>query len=101
VLRRNFKAGRRGELDLVCRHGDTLVACEVKSSASPASGAPGRMVDAHKRRLLRWGLQNWLFLLKKNPPTRIDIIEVFLIGRRPPVVRWHKEAFPVSERLPR
>ncbi len=49
VLRSNFKAGRRGELDFVCRHGDTLVACEVKNSASTAlqrSGAHGRRPQA-------------------------------------------------------
>ena len=64
VLRRNWRWGDSGELDIVCRDGDTLVAVEVKSTASARAGSPLRMVNAEKRRLLRHGLLNWLYLLK-------------------------------------
>ena len=81
ILRRNWCWGKRGELDLVCRDGDTLVAVEVKSATSHDSGAPMRMVNATKRRLLRHGLRNWLRLL--NSPhevkTRFDVVEVYLL----------------------
>lgn len=98
MLYRNFREGGRGEIDIMCREGDTLVACEVKSSASPASGAPMRAVDRTKRELLRSGLRNWLRLLKRDDiPTRFDIIEIYLIGGQKPVVRHHRDAFGMHE----
>ncbi|MBQ7024033.1 MAG: YraN family protein [Akkermansia sp.] len=98
VLYRNFREGGRGEIDIMCREGDTLVACEVKSSASPASGAPMRAVDRAKRELLRSGLRNWLRLLKRDDiPTRFDIIEIYLIGGQKPVVHHHQDAFGMHE----
>ena len=98
VLYRNFRYGKRGELDIVCRDGEILVACEVKSSASPASGAPMRAVDRRKRELLRHGLRNWLHLLRRDDiPTRFDIIEVSLIGGQKPIIRHHRAAFGMHE----
>ncbi len=98
ILRRNFRYGDSGELDIVCREGDILVACEVKSSASPAGGAPMRAVNRHKRELLRRGLHNWLTLLRRNDiPTRFDIIEVYLIGGQRPDIRHHRGAFGMRE----
>ena len=98
ILRRNFRYGDSGELDIVCREGDVLVACEVKSSSSPASGAPMRAVNRHKRELLRRGLHNWLTLLRRDDiPTRFDIIEVYLIGGQSPDIRHHRAAFGMHE----
>lgn len=98
VLYCNFREGGRGEIDIVCREGDTLVACEVKSSASPASGAPMRAVDRAKRDLLRSGLRNWLRLLKRDDiPTRFDIVEVYLLGGQKPDIRHHRNAFGMHE----
>ncbi|MBR7108616.1 MAG: YraN family protein [Akkermansia sp.] len=99
VLRHNFKWGKRGELDLVCRDADTLVAVEVKSSTSPRSGAPMRAVDATKRRLLRHGLNNWLRILHAPEPipTRFDIVEIHLPPHAKPQVDWHRNAFTFTE----
>ena len=98
VLYHNFRYGRRGEIDLMCREQDILVACEVKSSASPGTGAPGRAVNAAKRRLLRHGMRNWLHLLRRDDiPTRFDIIEVYLIGGRKPTIHHHRGAFTMQE----
>lgn len=98
ILRRNFRWGDRGELDIVARDGDTLVVVEVKSTISPSSGDPGRAISRKKRRLLRLGAHNWLRLLGDRVPdisVRFDIIEVFLSPRERPVLRWHKNAFPL------
>ncbi len=51
VIRTRFLA-RRGEIDLVCRHGDRLVLVEVKTRSSDAFGAPAEAVGARKRRAL-------------------------------------------------
>ncbi len=98
VLMQNFRYGGSGEIDIMCRDGNTLVACEVKSTASPESGAPMRAVDRTKRRLLRRGMARWLHLLKRDDvPTRFDIIEVCLIGGQKPTIRHHQAAFGMHE----
>lgn len=82
----------------MCREGKVLVACEVKSSSSPAGGAPARAVNAGKRRLLRHGMRNWLQLLRRDDiPTRFDIVEVYLIGGKKPDIRHHRAAFGMKE----
>lgn len=99
ILRHNWRWGKRGELDLVCRHGDTLVAVEVKSATGHRSGAPIRMVNATKRRLLRVGLLNWLRLLRPQEeiPTRFDVVEVYLPAGERPEIHWHQAAFTFAE----
>lgn len=93
ILRRRFRLGRRGELDLVARQKDTLVICEVKSTIAPEFGAPARAINHHKRRLLRLGAWNWLALLGQKIPVRFDIVEVYLRAGRPPRVEWRQGAF--------
>lgn len=93
VLRRNFRWGDAGEIDLVCRQGDTLVFCEVKSTTSPDSGAPARAVNLYKRRKIRSGALRWLQLLGQEVPIRFDIIEVWLTGGHPPRIRHSPAAF--------
>ncbi len=86
VLRRNFRCGRSGEIDLVCREGDALVFVEVKSTIHPEHGAPSRAVNRRKRRLLRRGARNWLYMLGFAVPVRFDIVEVVLRCSAPPLV---------------
>ena len=93
ILRRNFRWGRRGELDIVARSGEFLVVCEVKSTISPSSGDPIRAVNLRKRRLLRIGAHNWLYLLGRKVPVRFDVAEVFLEAGEKPVVRWSRNVF--------
>ncbi|MBQ4614206.1 MAG: YraN family protein [Akkermansia sp.] len=97
VLRSNFRWGDAGEIDLVCRQGDTLVFCEVKSTTSPDSGAPARAVDRFKRRKLRSGALRWLQLLGREVPTRFDILEIWLSGGQLPRVRHTTSAFPLRK----
>lgn len=97
ILRRNFRWGDAGEIDIVCRTGDTLVCCEVKSTTSPESGAPARAVDRRKRMRLRTGARQWLYLLGREVPVRFDIIEVFLASGRKPIIRHTPAAFTMHE----
>lgn len=97
VLRQNFRWGRIGELDLVCRDGDTLVFTEVKSLSTERYGAPGQHVDARKRRRLRCGALNWLRLLGQRVPIRFDIVEVTLRGGERPQIQLHRAAFTLRE----
>ena len=97
ILRRNFRLGSGGEVDIVSRQGDTLVFTEVKSSTSPASGAPSRMVNHAKRELIRRGARNWLLMLGREVPYRFDIIELILLPRQSPQVNLMQNAFHMHE----
>ena len=98
ILRRNFRWGRSGELDIVAREDDTLVICEVKSTISPQSGAPSRAINHSKRRRLRLGAYNWLRLLGRSVPVRFDIVEVYLTPAQRPRVIWRQNVFPLRAR---
>ncbi len=98
ILRRNFRWGRRGELDIVARDGDVLVICEVKSTISPQYGTPSRAINHSKRRLLRIGARNWLSLLGRRVPVRFDVIEVYLAPAAIPRIEWQQNAFPLFAR---
>src|SRR5438105_8426903 len=49
ILFRNFKDRRGGEIDVVCRDGDTLVFVEVKTRADEEFGRPIEAVDRQKQ----------------------------------------------------
>lgn len=97
VLRRNFRWGRGGELDLVCRDADTLVFVEVKSLSSGRFGAPAQHVNASKRRMLRCGAVKWLALLRESVPFRFDVVEVTLEGGERPQIEHCRHAFTLRE----
>ena len=98
ILRRNFRLGTDGEIDLVCRDGDTLVFAEVKTRTRSDYGSPGRAVDAAKRKLLRRGARRWLHLLKRETPYRFDIVEIVLRDGRKPSMRLRQNAFAMREK---
>ncbi len=94
VLRRNFVWVGSGEIDLVCRDGDTLVFVEVKSGTVDGPYSLAHKVDEEKRRLIRRGARNWFHLLGHSVPHRFDVMEIHLrAGERPGVNRL-VNAFP-------
>jgi putative endonuclease len=96
VLRRNFRAPGGGEVDLVCRHGDTLVFAEVKTRRSEEMGRPLDAVDKEKQRLIRQGALYWLRLLDMPDITfRFDVIEV--IATNPVEFRIIESAFTLPD----
>ncbi|MCX6966503.1 MAG: YraN family protein [Verrucomicrobia bacterium] len=83
VLYRNFRAPKGGEVDLVCRDGDTLVFVEVKTRSSEAFGAPAEAVTRAKQRLITRGALAWLKLLgSPDILFRFDIVEVRIAGKK-------------------
>ena len=83
ILYRNFKALHGGEVDIVCRDGDTLVFVEVKTRSSDAFGKPAEAVTAAKQRLIARGAIAWLRLLDyPDIFYRFDIAEVRVNGGR-------------------
>lgn len=72
---------RVGELDLILRHGDTVVFAEVRQRRSGAFGGAAQSIDRRKMRKCALAAQCWL---KQHPqyahaPCRFDA--VLLTGR--------------------
>lgn len=94
MLYRNFRRGRGGEIDLVCRHGDVLVFVEVKTRSGEAFGRPSAAVDRRKRQRITRGAMTWLRMLNLPDLTfRFDIVEVVMENPRPPELRVIENAF--------
>ena len=94
VLSRNWR-GRRGELDLVCRHGDTLVFVEVKTRDRAGMAAPFEALTPEKRRRLVRAAEEYLSANKAwDSPCRFDLVSVTMGGDgRGPEVEHIENAF--------
>ena len=97
ILYRNFRGRTGGELDIVCRNGDTLVFVEVKTRASEEFGRPFEAVRPDQQRRISRGALAWLRMLD-NPDIlfRFDIVEVVMRERRRPRVEVIRNAFQLS-----
>lgn len=104
ILYRNFRGPHRGEVDIVCRHGEVLAFAEVKTRTSDAFNRPADAVNLEKQRLIQRGAQEWLRLLG-NPKIvfRFDIVEVLLVEGETPRLNVIENAFqlPASSILGR
>ncbi len=94
VLRHNFLWGESGEVDLVCREGDTLVFAEVKSGTVDGPYPLAHKVNEEKRRHIRRGARNWFRLLGRSLPHRFDVVEVHLRAGKRPELNHIENAFP-------
>lgn len=86
ILDRNWRC-REGELDLVLRDGDDLVACEVKTRRGLWCGSPQEAVtraklDRLRRLALRWADERGL----RPPGIRIDVVAILRPVKGPAVV---------------
>ena len=97
ILYRNFKGRSGGEIDIVCRDGDTLVFVEVKTRAREDFGRPFEAVDREKQKRISRGALAWLRMLD-NPDIlfRFDVVEVMIAGDAKPRIELIKNAFPLS-----
>ncbi|MCU0588434.1 MAG: YraN family protein [Syntrophobacteraceae bacterium] len=96
IVTRNFRC-MLGEIDLVARHGRTVVFVEVKSRFSRRFGTPQDMVSETKQkrltRLAQWYLKKHQLL---RQPARFDVVAIQWVAGEP-VVTWIANAFPASE----
>lgn len=99
VLYRNFRGPDGGELDIVCRHRDTLVFVEVKTRTSTAFGRPAQAVTLDKQTLIQRGAAAWIKLLgcPEDLKWRYDVAEVLLVPGEKPRVNWVQAAFNTDE----
>jgi putative endonuclease len=98
ILYRNFRGRTGGEIDVVCRDGDTLVFVEVKTRTSEDFGRPFDAVDRDKRNRISRGGLAWLRLLD-NPDIlfRFDVVEVIAAEGAAPRLELLRNAFALSE----
>jgi putative endonuclease len=86
LLDRNW-ACDAGEIDLVLRHGDVLVVCEVKTRSSDVCGSPHEAVTGEKLARLKRLAAVWAEEHDVRPEeTRIDLVAVFAPSRGAAVV---------------
>jgi putative endonuclease len=78
ILIRNYQT-TRGEIDLVCRHGEVLVFVEVKTRGKSDLVRPSEHIDERKEEALRRTAARYLELLKRDDIVyRFDAVEVQL-----------------------
>ena len=97
ILVRNYRH-RRGEVDLVARHGRELVMVEVKSRHPRAWLSPEHSVTRGKQRRIIAAANAYLRELRVRPPaTRFDIVEVWQASGSVPRCRWIRHAYRLEE----
>jgi putative endonuclease len=85
ILVRNFLTAR-GEIDLVCRHGNILAFVEVRTRRSDAFGRPIETITPDKQDALRFAATRYLQLLERDDILhRFDAVEVMLAPGQVPV----------------
>ena len=98
VLYRNFKSHGGGEIDLVCRNGDTLVFVEVKTRGTAEFGRPMEAIGRQKQLRISKGGLAWLRLLD-NPDVsfRFDVVEILWPADGTPQCELIQDAFELSQ----
>ncbi|CAG7601515.1 YraN family protein [Leucobacter soli] len=85
LLARNWRSGRAGELDLIARDGDEIVAIEVKTRSGLQAGHPLEAITLAKARRLRRLLLDWAHAHhERGAALRIDAIGILLRPDRAP-----------------
>ena len=92
LLHRNWRHGR-DELDLVMRHGGTLVVVEVKTRATSHHGEPEEAVDPPKQRKMVRAAEAYMELHDLDIDIRFDIVSIVLGTLGAPEIFHIPEAF--------
>lgn len=75
IVRRNLRLPG-GEIDLVCRDGDTIVFVEVKARSTARYGSALSAVGAAKRETLRRLAADYVQIVAPNARVRFDVVAV-------------------------
>ena len=82
ILERNWRC-RLGEIDIVCRSGDTLVFVEVKSSLRRGLYSPETRVGRRKKlKLVQLG-KYYVKQHKLDMPVQFDVVSVWWVDGKP------------------
>jgi len=101
VVARRWSAGESaGDVDLIAWQGPTLCFIEVKTRTAHDIAPAEMRVDSHKRHILRALAKQYLRQLAREPapPTRFDVVSVYLVpGQKKEFVHF-EGAFDWKER---
>ncbi|MGI8821102.1 MAG: YraN family protein [Chthoniobacterales bacterium] len=98
ILYRNFRGRTGGEIDIVCREGETLVFVEVKTRSREDFGRPFDAIRSEQQRRISRGALAWLRMLDHpNILFRFDVVEVLMRDGDETSVELIRNAFPLSE----
>jgi putative endonuclease len=106
VVQRRHRT-RQGEIDLICRDGQTLVFVEVKTRRGDRAGAPFESItSAKQRRLTRLALTYLKSQHLLDCPARFDVVSIVLANQTDPTqpasdspephIVHYRDAFPAS-----
>lgn len=96
LVRKNFRFGRSGEIDLIMKDGDVWVFVEVKTRRSRAFGTPEDAVTPAKRKqVMRIALGFFHVMELTEYEARFDVVAVdYATGTgENPEIRHHVDAF--------
>jgi putative endonuclease len=95
ILARNWRCqGRRGEIDLIGWDGDVLCFIEVKTRSSHGMVPAELAVNRAKQHELRGMAALYLLHAQRHPPSRFDVVSVYLVPGQSPEIDLFKDAFP-------
>lgn len=93
IIKRNFRFGQIGEIDIVAYDGDELVFVEVKTRSDYSFGTPEASVTPRKQAQLKRVARSYYYVnALQDVVCRFDVIAVELINRKVEI-RHHKNAF--------
>lgn len=78
IVARNWRYGRRGELDLVAQDGDCLVIIEVRTRRGRRFGTAEELVTPRKQAQLHSLAEAYCAEANWDGPVRIDVVAVSL-----------------------
>ncbi|MHC1738096.1 MAG: YraN family protein [Ignavibacteriaceae bacterium] len=84
IVKRNFRYGKVGELDIVAREGETLVFVEVRSKSKVDSVSPEETVTKDKISRVKRVADFYLYVNGiKNTLCRVDVITIVFVNGDP------------------
>jgi putative endonuclease len=93
IVKRNFRYGKVGEIDIVAYDGDCLVFIEVKARQDHSHGTPEASIDTRKQAQLKKVARMYYYVNAiQEAVCRFDVVVVDIFGKKIDV-RHHKNAF--------
>jgi putative endonuclease len=86
IVKRNFRFGKVGEIDIIARDGSYLAFVEVKARTNETYGHPLESITPSKQRTIRKVAEFYLYVNNiTNEPCRFDVVVVDLRSSKPKI----------------
>jgi putative endonuclease len=79
ILERNYRH-KRAEIDLIAEKDDWLIFVEVKTRSSSYFGFPEEFVDTHKKGMIFYAADHYMYTKDWEGNVRYDIISILGVG---------------------